>query len=144
MRRAFGIAAIVMVSLAILATAQDSVQTTTRSIGQSAFTVPARGAKQYEFAVPRGAQTVILEGHFRATGGPRNSIEVWVMTDDEFVNWTNRHPLKAIYNSQRVTQGTVNVVLPPNAGVYHVVFNNDFSVLTPKAVEASLRLKFAR
>ena len=116
----------------------------TRPIGESAFTVPARGAKQYEFAVPRGASTVILEGHFAATGGPRNSIEVWVMTDDQFVNWTNRHPLKAIYNSQKVTQGTINVVLPADAGVYHIVFNNEFSVLTPKAVEANLTLRYAR
>jgi len=34
--------------------------------------------------------------------------------------------------------------LPSDGGTYHVVFSNEFSVLTPKAVEASLTLKYAR
>jgi hypothetical protein len=66
------------------------------------------------------------------------------MNDDQFVNWANQHPLRVIYNSQRVTQGTVKVTLPPDGGAYQVVFNNEFSILTPKAVEASLVLKYAR
>jgi hypothetical protein len=127
-----------------IAMSQDASQVVNRPIGEAAFTIPAHGAKQYKFVVPAGASAVSLEGHFAATGGPRNSIEVWVMNDDQFVNWMNRHPLMAIYNSQKVTQGTVKVILPPDGGIYHVVFNNEFSMLTPKAVEASLVLKYAR
>ena len=127
----------------ILAVAQDAPQSVSRPVGEPAFTVAARGAKQYKFGVPIGASAVSLEGHFSATGGPRNSIEVWVMNDDQFVNWMNRHPLQTLYSSQRVTQGTVKVTLPADGGTYHVVFNNEFSVLTPKAVEASLTLKYA-
>ena len=78
------------------------------------------------------------------TCGKRNSIEVCVMNDDQFVNWTNQHPLRVIYDSQKVTQGTVKVILPTDGGTYHVVFNNEFSVLTPKAVETSLILKYAQ
>jgi len=128
----------------LIAVAQDAHQTVTRTISEAAFTVPVRGAKQYKFAVPAGVTGVSVEGRFAATGGPRNSIEVWVMSDDQFVNWANRHPLTTIYNSQRVTQGTVKIQLPADAGAYHVVFNNEFSLLTPKAVEASLTLKYAR
>ena len=84
-----------------------------------------------------------LEGQFRATGGMRNSIEVWVMDDDEFVNWSNNHPVKALYNSQKVTQGTIEVYLR-HPGKYHIVFNNMFSLMTPKAVEASLVLKYRK
>ena len=128
----------------IVAVAQDVPPAVNIPIGESAFTVAARSAKQYKFVVPAGASAVRLEGHFTATGGPRNSIEVWVMNDDQFVNWVNQHPLQAIYSSQRVTQGTIRVTLPPDGGTYHVIFNNEFSVLTPKAVEASLALKYVR
>jgi hypothetical protein len=129
--------------LGLIAVAQDVSQVVSRTIGEPAFTVPARGAKDYKFVVPAGVTGASLEGRFAATGGPRNSIEVWVMNDDQFVNWTNRHPLTTLYNSQRVTQGTIKLRLP-DAGTYHVVFNNEFSMLTPKAVEASLTLKYAR
>jgi hypothetical protein len=131
-------------ALMVLAVGQDSAPPVVRPVGETAFTVPAHSTKQYKFVVPAGANSVSLEGRFAATGGPRNSIEVWVMNDDQFVNWTNRHPLQAIYNSQKVTQGTIKVALPPDGGTYHVVFNNEFSVLTPKAIEANLTLKYAK
>ena len=130
--------------LGIAAVAQDSTSAVVRPIGESAFTVPARGAKQYKFVVPARAGGATLEGHFLATGGLRNSIEVWVMNDDQFVNWMNRHPLTTIYNSQRVTQGTIKLSLPSEGGIYHVVFNNEFSVLTPRAIEANLTLKYTK
>src|ERR1700688_562494 len=93
----------------LIAMGQDAPQVVTSPVGEPAFTVPAHSAKQYKFIVPSGASSVRLEGHFAATGGPRNSIEVWVMNDDQFVNWTNRHPVQAMYNSQKVTQGTVKL-----------------------------------
>jgi hypothetical protein len=134
----------VLCGLIVVALAQDTPRFVAILIGESAFTIPARGAKQYKFVVPAGVNSASLEGHFAATGGPRNSIEVWVMNDDQFVNWVNRHPLQAIYSSQRVTQDSIKVNLPLDGGTYHVVFNNEFSVLTPKAVENSLTLKYAR
>lgn len=134
--------AVVVLQLCLFA--QAAPQVVTKPVGDPAFTVAAHSAKHYQFAVPPGATEVRLDGHFTATGGPRNSIEVWVMNDDEFVNWLNHHPPKAIYNSAKVTQGTLRVSLPSDAGTYHIVFNNEFSVLTPKAVEASLTLKYAK
>ncbi len=137
-------ALLAVVILQVCLFAQDASKVVTTPVGDPAFTVPAHSAKQYKFAVPPGATAVRLDGHFAATGGPRNSIEVWVMNDDEFVNWLNHHPPRAIYNSAKVTQGTLRVSLPSDAGTYHVVFNNEFSVLTPKAVEAGLTLKYAK
>jgi hypothetical protein len=138
------IAAILLVLFGMIAVAQDSTPVIVRPVGEAAFIVPARGAKDYKFAVPAGANSVSLEGRFIASGGPRNSIEVWVMNDDQFANWANRHPLTTIYNSQKVTQETIKVPLPSGNGIYHVVFNNEFSVLTPKAVQASLTLRYAK
>lgn len=121
---------------------QDSpAQSASKPICEAAFTVPAHNAKTCTFALPKGSGRTRFEGHFAATGGPHNSIEVWIMNDDQFVNWANHHPVAALYNSHRVTQGTVRLLLPPDGGKYHVVFNNEFSILTPKAVEASFVLK---
>lgn len=106
---------------------------------ESAFTIAAHASKDCVVMVPVGMQAPRIEGHFSATGGPHNSIVVWVLDDDAFINWQNHHHVTALYNSQRVTQGTIAVALP-HPGKYHVVFNNDFSVLTPKAVQAKLIL----
>jgi hypothetical protein len=110
---------------------------------EGAFTIPARRAKTCTFVVTDGEHHARLEGRFSATGGPRNSIIVWVMNDDEFVNWRNHHPARSIYNSEKVTQGSVRVLLA-DPGRYHVVFNNEFSLITPKAVESSMTLHFVR
>jgi hypothetical protein len=61
--------------------------------------------------------------------------------DGVIPNWRNHHHVTALYNSQKVTQGTIDLILP-HAGKYHVVFNNGFSVFTPKAVEANLMLEY--
>jgi len=121
----------------MIAVAQDAPRSVIIPIGESAFTVPARGAKQYKFVVPAGAIPASLEGHFTATGGPRSSIEVWVMNDDQFVNWANQHPLRVIYNSQRVTQGTIKLTLPADGGTYHVVFSNAFRCLLRRLWKAA-------
>ena len=114
----------------------------TQSTGNVAFTVNAQGANNYKFTVPAGAFNVTLKGHFAATGGSGNDIEVFVVAEDEYVNWQNGHPTKAFYNSGKVTQDSINLTLPSDATNYYVVFSNKFSLLTPKAVQASIDLNF--
>jgi hypothetical protein len=84
-----------------------------------------------------------MKGHFAATGGSRNDIEVFVLTEDEFVNWQNRHTVHTLYNSGQVTQDSINLTLPNDAATYYVVFNNKFSFLSPKAVEADIDVNFS-
>lgn len=112
------------------------------SMPSAAFTVGALAANNYSFAVPAGAFDVTMKGHFAATGGSGNDIEVVVVSEDEFVNWQNGHPSKAFYNSGRVTQDTIKLNLPSDAATYRVVFSNKFSLFTPKAVEANVDLNF--
>jgi hypothetical protein len=131
----------VLIASAIL-TVAISAHAQQRVFCEAAFTVAAHASKDCVIVVPAKMEGAKIEGHFRATGGPHNSIEVWVLDDDAFINWQNHHRLNALYNSQRVTQGTVNVPLP-HPGKYHVVFNNAFSVLTPKAIESQFVLEHA-
>ena len=130
-----------LVATCAMTFAQDDPEIHKTPVCEAAFTVAARAAKNCTFVVGDNMRLPKIEGHFRATGGMNNSIEVWVLDDDEFVNWSNHHVVKPLYNSEKVTQGTIEVYLR-HPGKYHVVFNNMFSLMTPKAVEADVVLKF--
>ncbi len=110
----------------------------------NAFTVPQLRDKSYRFVIPPGARDATLQGRFTATGGAHNDIEVWVMNNDGFVNWQNKRSVTPIYNSGRVTQGTLNVSLPSATETYYLVFNNRFSFISPKAVQDNLTLQYRR
>ena len=121
---------------------QPPVQQHKQSTGNVAFTVNAQSANNYKFTVPAGAFNVTMKGHFAASGGSGNDIEVVVVSEDEYVNWQNGHPTKAFYNSGKVTQDSINLNLPSDAATYYIVFSNKFSLLTPKAVQGSIDLSF--
>jgi hypothetical protein len=108
----------------------------------TAFTLKALQGIHWNFNVPAGASDVRVEGTFNASGGPGNDVEVFLLNDDEFVNWQNGHAVNTLYNSGRMTQGTLNAILPSGPGTYHLVFNNKFSLFSPKAVRASIRLHY--
>lgn len=114
----------------------------TQGTGDKAFTVNAGGIYYFTFEMPAGAFNTTLKGHFSATGGAGNDVEAFVVTEDDFVNWQSGHSVKALYNSGRVTQETLNLPLPPNPGKYLLVFSNKFSLLTPKAVQADVQLSY--
>jgi len=114
----------------------------TQATGDKAFTVNAGGAYYYKFEVPAGAYSVALKGHFSATGGSGNDIETYLLTEDDLVNWQNGHQVSTLYNSGRVTEKAVNVALPSDAGKYCLVFDNKFSLLTPKAVQTDVTLSY--
>jgi hypothetical protein len=108
----------------------------------TAFTLNATQGTHWNFTVPPSATDVRVEGTFSASGGTGNDVEVYLLNDDEFVNWQNHHAVSTLYNSGRMTQGTLNVVLPSGAENYHLVFSNQFSLFSPKAVRASIRLHY--
>lgn len=109
-------------------------QLRTMNIGKGALSVAAMRYSFYTLPVPAGAHNVRVQGHFEATGGGGNDIEVFLLNDEQFTNWKNRHATPTYYNSGKVTVGDVQAVLPDGVGTYYLVFNNNFSVLTSKAV----------
>ena len=113
------------------------------SMPKGAFTVRQLSTSNYRFVVPAGASDVTMKGHFTATGGSGNDIDVVVVSEDEFVNWQNGHlPTHPLYSSGKVTQNSINLTLPADAATYYVVFNNKFSLISPKAVEANIDVTF--
>jgi hypothetical protein len=127
----------------VVAQSQSAVQQHSMSLPMTAFAVRQLGMSNYKFTVPAGAFDVSMKGHFTATGGARNDIVVGVVTEDEFVNWQNGHPTRALYNSGQVTQDTINLTLPADAGTYYIVFSNKFSFISPKAVQADVELTYS-
>lgn len=121
---------------------QPTVLSRTVTITDTAFTVAALNGIHFPFQVPPGATSVRLEGTFSATGGGSNDVEVYLFTNDEYVNWRNRHAVNTLYNSGRITQDTLNINLTSNPGAYVLVFSNHFSLLSPKAIRASIRLHY--
>jgi hypothetical protein len=113
----------------------------TQLIANTAINVKALGSTYYKFAVPPGATSVFVEGHFSAAGGAGNDIESFVLDEDSFVNFQNNHAANAYYNSGKVTQNSINARLP-GGGNYYLVFNNKFSLIAPKAVQVNATLHY--
>jgi hypothetical protein len=114
----------------------------TENISDSTLAVNATGFSSFKLVVPPGASNVHLQGSFGANGGFGNDIEVYVLSEQDFINWDNGHASKTLYNSGKVTVGTLDVVLPDNAGTYYLVFSNKFSLLTRKGVRVIANLTY--
>jgi hypothetical protein len=113
----------------------------TETIANTSTTVGAGSFTYYKFVVPPTATQPSVEGHFSATGGFGNDIQVLVVNEDSFVNFQNGHPSEAYFNSGKVTQNSINALLP-GPGAYYVVCNNRFGLLAPKAVEIDALLHY--
>lgn len=112
------------------------------TIGTGAVTVAAANSIYFPLPVPATATVVKLQGHFTATGGTGNDIEVYLLNQDQFTNWQNGHATPTYYNSGRVTVGDIDATLPNDAGTYYLIFNNKFSLITPKAVQETMTLTY--
>jgi len=111
------------------------------SITNSAFSVAASSSKYVKFQIRPEATEIKLDGHFSATGGMGNDVEVYVLDEDGFVNSQNGHSAATYYNSGKVTQANITATLP-GPGTYYLFFNNKFSLMTPKAVVANATVHY--
>ena len=71
-----------------------------------------------------------------------NDVEVFLLSENDFVNWQNGHAANSLYNSGRVTVGHINVNLPSEAGTYYLVFSNKSSLLTQRSVMVDAALAY--
>jgi hypothetical protein len=108
----------------------------------TAISVQAHSYYYDKFVVPPNATAVSVEGHFTATGGLGNDVEVFLTSEDGYVNFQNDHSAEAYYNSGKVTQDSFNVTLPSGGGTYYLIFSNKFSLLSAKAVQVTSTLHY--
>src|SRR5216683_3987808 len=106
-------------------------------IVDTAFTVKAGEWSAYKFDVPADAKSVKVAGHFAATGGAKNTIEVFLTNEDGVANLKNSNPFRRFYFSGRVTQNSIDIPLPPTQDTYYLIFDNRFALMIPRAVQAN-------
>ena len=106
--------------------------------------IQARDALQYAFEIPETSQKCKLVGSTRGVGGFGRNIEVFLLTDDDYVFW-HANPA-AIAASQwetfRGSETTLDFALP-GPGTYHFVVSNQMSP-TPQTVAVKAQVKCTR
>lgn len=103
-------------------------------------TFPVAAQHYVYYTIPLKADQSHITGHFTAQGGS-NDIEVLVLDQDGFTNFSNGHSAQRYYDSNGyVTTGSIDLRLSP--GTYYVVFNNARAMLTNKVVTAKIDAEF--
>jgi hypothetical protein len=125
----------------LLAVFTPTSLTTQRSanIVNGLITVQPSQYNYYPLTIPAGASSVVVSGSFTASGGSGNDIEVLVMDQTNYVNWSNSHQANAYYDSGQVTTGTISANLP-GGGTYYLVYSNAFSSVSSKNVQTTANL----
>jgi hypothetical protein len=132
-----------------------------RPILDSAFSVGPHTFRYYKFALPEGSVNVAVVGQFKSaadtqSAGNRksqpsdknkdkdldNNIEVYVLTEFAFTVWQNGYATSSVYESGKVSEGSVQAEIPAGAGIYYLVFSNKAAPKTPKAVHAAVLLRY--
>jgi hypothetical protein len=126
----------------ILASARGLVPASTKLLTGETV-VKAGGYVTNTFTVEPGMQNFRIAGHFKASGGSGNDIQVVIATEDDFDNWINGHQAKVFYGTEQITDGNLNVG-PLAPGKYVLAFSNKFSLLTTKYVSAEIEATWLR
>jgi hypothetical protein len=132
------------VSSAPAASTASSALITIKVADTKGANIQSRDALQYKFEVPETDQKCKLVGSTRGIGGFGRNIEVFLLTDDDYVFW-HANPA-AIAPSQwetfRGSETTLNYALP-GPGTYHFVVSNQMSP-TPQTVAVKAQVKCVR
>lgn len=107
-------------------------------------TIPARDALQYLFELPETDQRCTLVGQIHGIGGFAGNIEIFLLTDDEYLFW-NANPAAIPRSSWETVRGSETALdyQLSAAGTYHLVISNVMSP-TPKAVQVKAQVKCVR
>ena len=110
--------------------------TRSRAVLDSPLDVPAVTWKSIPIVVTSTMPDAHLQGDVRASGGTGNDIEILLMTEADWTNFSNGHHAEVLFKSGRTTVSTLDVPLPE--GAYRLVFSNTFSGITPKRITGSV------
>lgn len=90
-----------------------------------------------------GRQNLRILGDFTAQGGSGNDIELLIVDERDFVNWQNsqEEAIQPLYRSGEVTTRDFETPLS-ESGTYYIIFDNQFSLVSNKVVEAIFTLQY--
>jgi hypothetical protein len=111
-------------------------------LGAALIVVKPGQSMQIPFAVrPKAEGETFVEGKYVAIGGAGNDITALLLDDDSYVNWVNHHPSQSLFQHIRESAATIKAG-PLDPGVYHLVFDNRFSVFSQKVIQNTLQIRF--
>lgn len=127
-----------------------------QSILDTPFSVTTHNFRYYKFDLPEGSMNVSIIGQFTSSAekkspapkakdgadGDDNDVEVYVLSEAAFAVWQNGYATSSVYESGRVSQGTMQSELPAGAGVYYLIFSDKFSPKTSKSINATVLLRY--
>ena len=114
-----------------------------RNLVNATITVGAGSHYDIPFSVDANVmRNVRLVGSFRASGGSGNDIIAIIMDDMTYTNWVNGHKVRVFYSSGKITTANIDVSIT-TSGKYHLVFSNDFSILSSKDVSTRVELEWS-
>ncbi|HUC29950.1 MAG TPA: zinc ribbon domain-containing protein [Candidatus Acidoferrum sp.] len=129
-----------------------------QTILETPFTVSAHNFRYYKFSLPEGSMHVAIVGQFGVSPeGNKKSrkdandtksedtvsdIEVYVLSEPAFTVWQNGYVASSVYESGRVSHGSLQADLPAGAGIYYLVFSNKFAPKEGKSVDATVLLRY--
>jgi hypothetical protein len=135
---------VVVVAIALISTkgaGPIAGQSHTLNIVSGSLTVDKSGYVIYQFTVPAGATNSQIKGSFTVTAQGGSGIQVYVLDDVNLFIWGASHGNATVsdyYKSGQVTSGIINIRLSP--GTYYLIFDNTFSGLNTKDVQANVSL----
>jgi hypothetical protein len=112
----------------------------TISLVQGSIIAKAGYYRSYEFSTIPNASNNRLSGRFQASGGTGDDIRVLIMTKDDYTNFVNGHSARSYYDSGQKTVSNIDVTLPSGSQKYVLVFDNTFSFVADKEVNANIKL----
>ena len=106
--------------------------------------IQPRDALHYDFELPETEQHCRLVGQLHGSGGYDRDLEVFLLTDDEYVFW-HANPAAIPHSSWETFRGSETAVSYdlPGAGAYHLVVSNEMSP-SNKVVQVKAQVKCAR
>jgi hypothetical protein len=106
-----------------------------------ATTVSAHDALQYAFELPQTDQKCRLVGSTKGVSGFGRNIEVFLLTEDEYVFW-HANPAAIAQSSWETFRGSENTLDYdlPTAGTYHFVVSNEMG-LSPQSMAIKAQVK---
>jgi hypothetical protein len=106
--------------------------------------VPARDALQYAFELPETDQKCRLVGATKGVDGFGRNIEVFLLTDDEYVFW-HANPVAIAQSSWETFRGSENTLSYDlkSPGTYHFIVSNEMSS-TPQTMAVKAQVKCVR
>ena len=96
------------------------------------------------FELPETEQKCKLVGSTKGVGGFGRNIEIFLLTDDEYVFW-HANPVaiaQSSWETFRGSEATLNYDLP-GPGTYHFIVSNEMSA-TPQGIAVKAQVKCAR